>query len=58
MKRLVLVFVLAFGFALVPIASPAQSRDFQRWEQQARNATIVRGFSAVGAAGPERYDRS
>src|SRR6266849_6241726 len=42
MKRLVLVFVLAFGFALVPIASPAQSRDFQRWEQQARNATIVR----------------
>jgi acyl-homoserine-lactone acylase len=42
MKRFVLVFVLAFGFALVPIAAPAQSQDLQRWEQQARNVTIVR----------------
>src|SRR6266404_9236122 len=42
MKRLVLVFALAFGFALVPIASPAQSQDLQRWEQQARNVSIVR----------------
>ena len=42
MKRLVLVFVLAFGFALIPLASPAQSQDLQRWEQQARNVTIVR----------------
>jgi acyl-homoserine lactone acylase PvdQ len=40
MKRLVLVF--AFGFALIPLASPAQSQDLQRWEQEARNVTIVR----------------
>ncbi|HMG72348.1 MAG TPA: acylase [Pyrinomonadaceae bacterium] len=42
MKRLVLVFVLAFGFALIPLAATAQGQDLQRWEQQARNVTIVR----------------
>src|SRR3989442_773331 len=42
MKRLILVFVLAFGFAIIPLAAPAQSQDLQRWEQQARNVTIVR----------------
>ena len=42
MKRLVLVFVLALGFALIPLAATAQGQDLQRWEQQARNVTIVR----------------
>ena len=42
MKRLVLVFVLAFGFALSPLASQAQNQDLQRWEQRARNVSIVR----------------
>lgn len=39
MKKLILVFVVAFAF--VPHAS-AQSQDLQRWEQQARNVTITR----------------
>ena len=43
MKKLVLGFVLAFGFAIFPHASPAvQSQDLQRWEQEARNVTITR----------------
>src|SRR5437867_2330687 len=43
MKKLVLGFVLAFGFATFPHASPAaQPQDLQRWEQQARNVTITR----------------
>jgi acyl-homoserine-lactone acylase len=39
MKKLILVFVIAFAF--VPHAS-AQNQDLQRWEQQARNVTIIR----------------
>src|SRR5437867_11930963 len=43
MKKLVLGFVLAFGFATFPHASPqAQNQELQRWEQQARNVTITR----------------
>ena len=43
MKKLVLffVFAIAFGF-FSPAAHHAQSRDLQRWEQQAPNVTIVR----------------
>ncbi len=40
MKRLVLVLV--FGFALIPHTAHAQAQDLKRWEQQARNVTIVR----------------
>src|SRR5713226_6425348 len=38
MKKLILVFVVTLGFA-VPLA-PAQ--ELKRWEQQARNVTIIR----------------
>src|SRR5450631_2479269 len=41
MKKLVLVFVVTVTFAFVPHAS-AQNQEQQRWEQQARNVTIVR----------------
>src|SRR5437773_7558823 len=42
MKRLVLVLVLVCGFAILPPASPAQSNELQRWEQQAHKVTITR----------------
>ena len=43
MKKLVLVFVLAVAFAFVSHASlGAQNQELQRWEQQARNVTIIR----------------
>ena len=42
MKKLVLLFALAFAFALFPHASQAQNQELQRWEQQAHNVTIVR----------------
>ena len=42
MKKLVLVLVLVCGFAILPPASPAQSNELQRWEQQAHNVTITR----------------
>src|SRR5437867_6400712 len=42
MKKLVLVFVVALGFACAPLASQAQNSELQRWEQQARNVTIIR----------------
>src|SRR5437588_3209206 len=39
MKKLVLVFLLAFAF--VPQAF-AQHQDLKRWEQHARNVTVTR----------------
>ena len=43
MKKLVLGFVVAVTFAFVPHASAsAQNQELQRWEQQARNVTIIR----------------
>src|SRR5712692_10523846 len=43
MKKPALVFILAVTCALVPNASAiAQTQDLQRWEQEARNVTIVR----------------
>ncbi|HEY5075697.1 MAG TPA: penicillin acylase family protein, partial [Pyrinomonadaceae bacterium] len=43
MKKLVLGFVVAVNFAFVPHASAsAQNQELQRWEQQARNVTIIR----------------
>jgi len=42
MKKLVLVLALVCGFAILPPASPAQSNELQRWEQQAHNVTITR----------------
>jgi len=42
MKKLVLVLVLVCGFAILPPASPAQSNELQRWEQQAHKVTITR----------------
>src|SRR2546430_3778508 len=42
MKKLVLVLVLVCGFAILPPASPAQSNELQRWEQQADKVTITR----------------
>ena len=42
MKKLVLLFALAFAFALIPHASQAQNQELQRREQQARNVTITR----------------
>ena len=43
MKKLILGFVVAIAFAFItqPSAS-AQNQDLQRWEQQARNVTIIR----------------
>src|ERR1043166_8974908 len=42
MKKLVLVLVLALGFAIAPLGSQAQNSELQRWEQHARNITITR----------------
>src|SRR6266480_4554622 len=43
MKKLFLVFVLAFTFAFVPHPSQgAQNQELKRWEQRARNVTITR----------------
>src|SRR5713226_4630465 len=43
MKKLVSVFVVALAFAFVSHASAsAQNQELQRWEQQARNVTIIR----------------
>src|SRR5438309_2092135 len=42
MKKLVLLFALAFAFPLIPHASQAQNQELHRWEQQARNVTITR----------------
>src|SRR6266446_8804621 len=41
MKKLVLGFVIAVAFAFVPHAS-AQNQELQRWEQQAREVSIIR----------------
>jgi acyl-homoserine-lactone acylase len=42
MKKVVLFFVLAVSFGFGHAAAAAQSQDLQRWEQQARNVTIIR----------------
>ena len=43
MKKLVLGFVVAVAFTLAPqFSHGAQNPDLQRWEQQARNVTIIR----------------
>src|SRR5947207_4754871 len=42
MKKLVLVLALVCGFAILPPASPAQSNELQRWEQEAHSVTITR----------------
>src|SRR5947207_5685640 len=42
MKKLVLVLALVCGFAILTPASPAQSNELQRWEQEAHNVTITR----------------
>jgi len=42
MKKVVLFFVLALSIGCAPAAAAAQTQDLQRWEQQARNVTIVR----------------
>jgi acyl-homoserine lactone acylase PvdQ len=43
MKKLVLVFAVAIAFAFAPhVSASAQNQDLQRWEQQARNVTIIR----------------
>jgi len=41
MKKLILGFAVGVAFALVPHAS-AQNRELQRWDQQARQVSIVR----------------
>src|SRR5712692_1142564 len=41
MKKLILGFAVAVAFAFVPHAS-AQIQELQRWDQQARNVTIIR----------------
>src|SRR5258708_7371646 len=41
MKKLILGFAVAVAFAFVPHAS-AQNQELQRWEQQAREVSIVR----------------
>ena len=43
MKKLVSVFVVAIACGFIPQASAsAQNQELQRWEQQARNVTIIR----------------
>jgi acyl-homoserine-lactone acylase len=42
MKKVVLFLVLAVSFGFAHPGAAAQSQDLQRWEQQARNVTIVR----------------
>jgi acyl-homoserine lactone acylase PvdQ len=42
MKKLVLAFFLAVAFAFIPHAASAQNQELPRWEQQARNVTIIR----------------
>ena len=43
MKKLVLGFLVAIAFAFVlPSSLGAQPQELQRWQQQARNVTIVR----------------
>src|SRR2546426_12589452 len=42
MKKVALFFVLALSLGISHAAHAAQSQDLQRWEQQARNVTIVR----------------
>ena len=43
MKKVVLIFVLAVSFGFFAHATAgAQTQELQRWEQQARNVTIVR----------------
>src|SRR5947209_9581438 len=42
MKKLILVFIAALGIILGPQTGTAQSNDIQRWEQEAREVTIIR----------------
>src|SRR5919197_6633458 len=42
MRKLALLFILAFAFALIPCVAPAQDQELQRWEREARNVTITR----------------
>src|SRR5437879_10468386 len=42
MKRLVLGFVVLFGFVSSPQLAKSQAQELQRWERQARNVTITR----------------
>ena len=43
MKKLILVFVVAVAFASIPHSSlGAQPQELLRWEQRARNVTIIR----------------
>src|SRR5437588_1098514 len=42
MKRLVLGFVVLFGFVSSPQLAKSQAQQLQRWEQRARNVTITR----------------
>ena len=42
MKRLVLGFVLLFGFATIAQLAKVRPQEPERWEQEARNVTITR----------------
>src|SRR5205809_5466541 len=42
MKRLILGFVVLFGFVSSPQLAKSQAQQLQRWEQRARNVTITR----------------
>ena len=42
MKKLVLLFALAFAFTFIPHAAQAQNQELQRWTQRARDVTITR----------------
>src|SRR5438270_6117886 len=42
MKRLILGFVVLFGFVSSPQLAKSQAQELQRWERQARNVTIAR----------------
>src|SRR5438552_9398832 len=42
MKRLVLGFVVLFGFVSSPQLAKSQAQQLRRWEQQARNVTLIR----------------